>query len=226
MLKLIGHELKSHIPFTAIGAVTGIIIMVIVVVTNLSSIVSTEVFHILHPLHVILSALTTTAMFRKYGHKPWWTGLLVGYVGSIGIASISDVFIPYLGGAMLNLDIQLHIPFISTETMHLLHVPTWTAINGAALLGILIGYIKPTTKLPHLGHVFLSTWASLFYFIAYAVADWLPLLPLIFVFLFLAVWIPCCVSDIVFPILVSGNRELLSHHHHHHADNILERGDA
>jgi hypothetical protein len=27
------------------------------------------------------------------------------------------------------------------------------------------------------------------------------LLPLIFLFLFLAVWVPCCVSDIVYPLL-------------------------
>jgi hypothetical protein len=29
----------------------------------------------------------------------------------------------------------------------------------------------------------------------------MPMLPYIFVFLFLAVWLPCCVSDIVYPLL-------------------------
>jgi len=47
----------------------------------------------------------------------------------------------------------------------------------------------------------LSTWASLFYFAAFATAEWLPLLPVIFVFLFIAVLLPCCLSDIVFPLL-------------------------
>jgi hypothetical protein len=215
MFRNIINELRAHAPFTAIGAVTGIIIMAVVVVTDLPSIVSHDVFHILHPLHVVLSALTTTAMFRKYGHKSPWKAILIGYCGSIGIASISDAFIPYIGGAMLGLDIEFHIPFIETEVMHLLGVPTWIVINGAAILGIMFGYLKPTTKVPHLGHVFLSTWASLFYFIAYSVAEWLPLLPLIFLFLFLAVWLPCCVSDIVFPLLFSGSKQELSHHHAH-----------
>jgi hypothetical protein len=52
----------------------------------------------------------------------------------------------------------------------------------------------------------------MFYFVAFGVAEWLPLLPVIFVFLFFAVWLPCCVSDIVFPLLFTGNKEL-SHHH-------------
>src|SRR4030042_5048343 len=101
MLKNIINELKEHILFTAIGAVTGIIIMAIVILTDLPSVVSNDVFHVLHPLHVVFSALTTTAMFRKYGHSSLWRAVLIGYFGSIGIASISDAFIPYLGGAML-----------------------------------------------------------------------------------------------------------------------------
>ena len=90
------------------------------------------------------------------------------------------------------------MPFIGIET--------WKVVNAAALIGIIIGYLRPTTKLPHLGHVLLSTWASLFYFTAFGVAHWLPLLPFIFLFLFLAVWLPVCISDIVFPLLFTRER--------------------
>ena len=72
---------------------------------------------------------------------------------------------------------------------------------AAAFIGIAIALWKPTTKFPHMGHVLLSTWASLFSFTAFGVADWLPLIPFIFIFLFLAVWLPCCVSDIIYPLL-------------------------
>ena len=51
MIKLIVHELKEHIPFTALGALTGIIVMVIVVLTNVPSNVSNTIFYTLHPLH-------------------------------------------------------------------------------------------------------------------------------------------------------------------------------
>ncbi|TET25341.1 MAG: hypothetical protein E3J67_04115 [Dehalococcoidia bacterium] len=191
MIRRIATELKEHIPFTAFGAITGIIILVIIVLTNLSASVSENIFYTLHPLHVVLSAIVTTAMYRKYGHQKIWKAILIGYGGSIGIATISDAFIPYLGGALLNLEMEFEVPFIKE----------WWLVNPLALVGIAIGYFRPTTKFPHFGHVLLSTWASLFYFTAFGIANWIPLLHFIFIFLFLAVWLPCCVSDIVFPLL-------------------------
>jgi len=202
MFRLIASELKDHAPFTAIGAVTGIIIMVIIVLGNVPAHVSYNVFYTLHPLHVVLSALVTTAIYKKYGNGKIWASVLVGYFGAIGIATLSDAIIPYLGGALLNVEIEFEVPFIEE----------WWLINPAALIGIAIGYWRPTTKLPHWGHVFLSTWASLFYFTAFGTAFWLPLLPFVFLFLFLAVWIPCCLSDIVFPLLFVGKRLPLHDH--------------
>jgi len=211
MLRRITSELKHHVPFTALGAASGIIIMAILVLTNIPSQTSQTAFHILHPLHVVFSALATTAMYRKYGERKIWVAVLIGYFGSIGIATLSDAIIPYLGGTLLGIEMEFHLPFAETEKMPLLGVATWIVVNSAALIGILIGYLKPMTKFPHSGHVFLSTWASLFYFTAFGIARWLPLLPLIFVFLFLSVWLPCCISDIVFPLLFT--KERLSHHH-------------
>jgi len=203
MLRRIISELRHHVLFTVLGALGGIIIMVIIVLTNFTSQLSETVFHTLHPLHVILSALTTTAMYRKHGNNKIWVIILIGYCGSIGIATLSDAIIPYLGGALLGINIEFHLPFIETETMPFIGIQTWILINSAAVLGIIIGYFRPTTRVPHLGHVFLSTSASLFYFTAFGIAHWLPLLPFVFLFLFLAVWLPCCVSDIVFPLLFS-----------------------
>ena len=201
MLRRISSELRHHVPVTAVGAVTGIIIMVIIALVDVPAQVSQAAFHTLHPLHVVLSGLVTTAMYRKYSDRKIWAAVLIGYSGSIGIATLSDVIIPYLGGALLGVEIGFHIPFIEIEKMPFIGLETWKLINAAALVGIIIGYLRPTTRLPHLGHVFLSTWASLFYFTAFGIAHWLPLLPLIFLFLFLAVWLPCCLSDIVFPLL-------------------------
>ncbi len=190
MAKRIGYELKRHIPFTALGAVTGVVIMVAVVLGNVPSEISYTAFHILHPIHVVLSALVTTAMYTKYRRKIWLV-ILIGYTGSVGIATISDVIIPYLGGTLLQLEIEFHLPFIEK----------WWLINPLALTGIAIGYWKPTTRIPHSGHVLLSTWASLFYFLTFGTAEWAPLLPFVFLFLFLAVWLPCCTSDIVYPLM-------------------------
>ena len=108
--------------------------------------------------------------------------------------------IPYLGETLLGLPNKgFHIGFIEK----------WWLVNPLALGGILIGYFRPTTKFPHGGHVMISTWASLFHVVMALVGSisWVNLF-VIFVFLFLAVWLPCCVSDIIFPLLFA--REKLS----------------
>jgi len=203
MLRRIANELKNHAPFTALGGVTGIIIMVIIVFTNALSQVSPisyTVFYILHPTHIALSALVTVAMYKKYGNGRIWAAILIGYFGSIGIATLSDSVIPYLGETLLGLESKgMHIGFIEEPLL----------TNPAAVLGIAIGYRKPTTKFPHAGHVLLSTWASLFHIImALGVTiNWIILLA-IFLFLFLAVWLPCCTSDIVFPLLFVRKKKL------------------
>ncbi len=190
MPKHIIKELKTHMPFTSFGALTGIIIMVIVILTKVPSHVSESIFYILHPLHIVLSAIVTTAMYKLHGGKAL-AGILIGYVGSIGIATISDTIFPYLGGMLVGAKMELHIGFIEK----------WWLVNPLAFLGIAIGWLKPTTRIPHFGHVLLSTWASLFNLMAFGVASWMRLLPFVFLTLFFAVWIPCCLSDIVFPLI-------------------------
>lgn len=190
MAKRIAEELKRHAPFTALGALSGIVVVAIIVLGNVPSHVSNTAFYTLHPIHVLLSALVTTAMYMRYRKAKIWLAVLIGWTGSIGIATLSDAMIPYLGGTLLHAQMEFHVPFIEK----------WW-INLLALAGIAIGYWKQTTRIPHLGHVLLSTWASLFYFMSFGIADWIPLLSFIFLFLFLAVWIPCCASDIVYPLL-------------------------
>ena len=191
MVKRTAKELGKHAPFTALGALTGIIIMGITVFGNVPLEISHTTFYILHPIHVVLSALVTTAMYIKYRKAKFWLAILIGWTGSIGIATVSDAIIPYLGGTLLGVSMEFHVPFIEK----------WWLVNPLALLGIAIGYWRPTTKFPHAGHVLLSTWASLFYFISFGIADWIPVLPFVFLFLFLAVLIPCCMSDIIYPLL-------------------------
>ncbi|MDI6815394.1 MAG: hypothetical protein QMC90_04875 [Dehalococcoidales bacterium] len=196
MVRRIANELKDHAPFTALGAVTGVAIMVIIVLGNVPANISHIAFYTLHPLHIVLSAVTTTALYMRHSKGKLWAAILIGFVGSIGICTISDATIPYLGGALLNVKMEFEVPFIEK----------WWLVNPLALIGIAIGYRKHTTKFPHYGHVLLSTWASLFYFTAFGIAHWIPLLHLIFLFLFLAVWLPCCTSDIVFPLLFVKKR--------------------
>lgn len=190
MGKRIARELKEHMPFTALGALAGILVMATVVLTNVPHHVSHTVFHTLHPVHVLLSALVTTAMYVRYKKGKIWAAILIGWTGAISIGTLSDAMIPYLGGRLLQAQMEFHVPFMEH----------WW-ISLVALAGAGIGCWRQTTRIPHFGHVLVSTWASLFYITAFGTAEWIPLLPFIFLILFIAVWIPCCLSDIAYPLL-------------------------
>lgn len=196
MFKRIFKELSHHIPFTLVGALTGIIIVVVMVLLKTPQNVSGFLFDVFHPAHVVLSAMVTTAIYRKHV-KNIVIAVIVGYVGSIGIATLSDIVFPYLGGELLGAHMHFHVGFVEE----------WWLVNPLAVLGIIFGLFRPNTKLPHSAHVLVSTWASLFYLVTFGTANWLGMLPQIFVILFVAVWVPCCLSDIVFPLLFAGKCE-------------------
>lgn len=198
MLKDIPNELKAHAPFTAFGALTGIGIMAGIVYAQVPRSMSSTLFWTLHPMHVLLSALVTAAIYRLHGKGGLVATLLVGYLGSVGIATLSDSIIPYFGEYVLGLP---------NKGMHLGFIEKWWLVNPLALAGITIAWFHPKTKFPHAGHVLLSTWASLFH-MTMALGERVDALTMGFitVFLFLAVWVPCCTSDIVFPLLFSKER--------------------
>jgi hypothetical protein len=193
LLTRISGELKAHMPFTFFGTLTGLAILAAFSAAQVPPWVSTRLFWSLHPLHVLLSALVTTAMFTLHSRRNLWATVLIGYVGSVGIATLSDCLIPYVGETLLDLP---------NRGIHLGFLEKWWLVNPLAAAGILLGYLWPRTKVTHAGHVLLSTWASLFHMLMalggdFGVALYAPLA----LFLFLAVWIPCCTSDIVFPLL-------------------------
>ncbi len=197
--RLIAKELKLHAPFTALGTATGLAIMLVVVYLQLPKEVSVNLFWTFHPIHVLLSALVTAGMYRLHARSTLWRTLLIGYFGSVGIGTLSDSLIPYVGEWLLDLPHRgLHLGFIEK----------WWLVNPLAVLGIGIAYFRPTTRFPHAGHVLLSTWASLFH-ITMALGTNLESLTIALVagFLFVAVWAPCCTSDIVFPLLFSRERQ-------------------
>jgi hypothetical protein len=195
------RELKHHAPFTFFGAFTGILFMIIF--KGIPYETAKNLFNIFHPSHVVLSAIVTTAMYKKYQCKKGGKCrllplILIGYFGSIGIATLSDSLIPFIGETLLRLPhAHAHIGFIEE----------WYIVNPAAFLGIGIAYFWTNTEFPHVGHVLLSTWASLFHVLmAIGASVTAGQYAIIFIFLFVSVWVPCCVSDIVFPLFFVKRR--------------------
>lgn len=198
--RLIRYELLAHAPFTALGTLSGMVVLFLLLWTRAPQALSIRLFWVFHPLHVLLSALVTTAMARLHGSRGFWRTLAIGWFGSIGIATISDSLLPFAGEWLLDLPHRgLHLGFIERAGL----------VNSLAVTGIAGGIFWPRTKLPHAGHVLLSTWASLFH-ITMALGTGFDFLTglLIASFLFLSVWLPCCTSDIVFPLLFTPAQKL------------------
>jgi hypothetical protein len=200
-IRLVAIELRNHAPFTIFGALTGLVIIFILIYGNLLfkiSPISENIFYVLHPTHIFLSALVTTTLYVRYHKKNLWLAIIIGYTGSIGIATISDSIIPFFGEILLDLPYaEVHIGFIEEPLI----------TNIPAVLGIIIGFWKGFTKIPHTGHVMISTWASLFHVIM-ATGTIISTTQIIgiFIFLFLAVWLPCCTSDIIYPLIFQNKK--------------------
>ena len=192
--KEILHELKHHLPFT-IFATIGAIILVILLQYLFQKQISENLFEIFHPLHVMASSVVTAGIFYKYKPK-LISALLIGITGSIIIGSLSDIILPWLGGSLLGLGTSFHLLLIEKPVL----------ILSLALIGSSIGISTKITEMPHFIHVFLSVLASLFYLLAFSqIFNTLYFIASFFIVL-IAVIIPCCISDILFPFFFIGEK--------------------
>ncbi len=217
----LSKELKAHFPFTAFSAAAGIIIVAIITIllssiqtlhednlnatdnhehnhmeTDISS-ESQELFHVFHPIHVLFSASATTAMFWRFD-KRLVRAVLVGFTGSIAICGVSDIFMPYIGGSLTGMEMELHICVIEHPEI----------VVPFAVFGVILGLMaadaffnRMATLTSHSSHVFISTMASILYLTSYGFTNWMSKIFPVFLIVVLAVLIPCCTSDIIFPLL-------------------------
>ena len=278
-------ELKGHAPFTLFGALAGVAFMLLFRMVD--KVEPAVMFKIFHPGHVILSAMVTASLFSLHEKKKnYLLILIVGYVGSIGVATLSDCVVPYAGEKLFGLDIPAHAAMHDHDTaheegeptvadnhihtedceheevaitehihdencehdhkeivavtehvhdencehehaeiaanehghegetavacdlhdhgkgLHLGFIEEWYIVNPAALLGVLIAFIIPRSKCPHAAHVLISTWATGSHILMNMQSEMtIGAISVIFFILFVAVLLPCCISDIVFPLL-------------------------
>jgi fatty acid desaturase len=98
---------------------------------------------------------------------------------------------PWVFGNLFSLKTSLHLPIFEN--------PPLILVMG--ILGSLGGIYIGGFKFSHSTHVFLSVFASFFYLLAFSVTINIWAIIVTSIIVFLVVFIPCCVSDIIFPIL-------------------------
>jgi hypothetical protein len=190
-------ELKEHLPFTLLVSLfAGALVAVLYFVGRVPT---EELFEIAHPAHILVSAAATAGIYWKYAGRvaanrlpltAWMKTVLVGVSGAILIGALSDVLLPFFGGRVFGLETAFHLPLLEMPVL----------ILGLSFLGAVIGMYFDVFKLTHSLHVFLSVFASLFYLLAFSVELSAAAVLLMSGLVFLVVYIPCCLSDIVFPL--------------------------
>ena len=223
-------ELRDHAPFTLFGAGTGILAMLLF--KGAPTEVTHGLFGLFHPAHVILAASVTASLYKLHDKSRGFLAvLLVGYIGAVGTATLSDCILPFYGETILGVSVpteaKVHSHASEQEPadeqkaqshgpeIHLGFIEEWYLVNPAAILGVLIAWWRPRTKFPHAGHILLSTWASSFHILMNTHRELSPLLLAgIFIVLFISVWLPCCFSDIVFPMFFVRSPHLHGTHTH------------
>ncbi len=200
----IAVELKEHLPFTILSACIAIIavgFLTIIIGEYELPYTGENLFHIFHPLHVLASAATTTSMFWKY-KRSVIQSTVIGVAGALVICSLSDIIFPFLGGFFLGIEMHMHICILKHPMI----------IIPFLLMGVVTGFLSPkiiehSTIYSHSAHILLSTMASLVYLISFGMTGWLGHIGWVFVILVLVVLIPCCLSDIVFPLFFAGDNK-------------------
>ncbi len=197
-----------------VGAAIGAAGMLALVYAGVTAEVSELLFAFAHPGHVLLSAVASAGMYQRYAKGSWPTTMLVGVAVALGVGTLSDSLIPLAAEAIFAAgDEHVH------AHGHFGIIDLWWLVVPLAIVGAMIGRAKPSTELPHAGHVLLSAAASMFHMsmaMSAGVSPWT--MAGMSVFLFVAVWVPCCTSDIILPLLLVPKARWQPCHHCKEAD--------
>jgi len=188
------RELAGHLPFSVAGVAVGVALVWTLQGVAASGNDPLWAFHPLHSVHVLLSAAATAAVFRGRGGTAVRSAA-VGAVGALGVCAVSDVFLPHLSSLLMGSSIRMHVCLLEEPALVLSFCAAGLAAGIAAASATKLAGLASHTL-----HVVVSAGASAWY-IAAAVGDgWLGVPA--FLFVLAAVALPCCLSDIVFPMCV------------------------
>ena len=201
--QLVAKEFTHHLPFTIVGSLIAMAGVWWFGTQHLGNghaddllLQARASFHLFHPLHICLSAIATTSLFWRH-ERHVLRALLVGSLGTIIPCGLSDYIFPYLGGLLLHQPMELHMCLVQ-------HPQLFFPFLG---LGIVGGFwaeerLTGSHLFSHGAHVFVSSGASLLYLISFGFTAWMTDVRYVFpafVTIVVAVWVPCCISDIVIP---------------------------
>ena len=185
-------ELRHHLPFTVAAAAATTVVAALLSSFGVAF-AGSYAFPGFHFGHLFLSAVASSAVSWRQ-RASVGLSLAVGTVSSVLFCTVSDVLLPFAGGRIAGLS--------STLEVELIEAPI--AVIGVAALGSAFGFVhlRHVSIYSHSLHVVVSTLASLGYLLTHssgALFGWAGA-PGLAAILFVAVFVPCCLSDLVMPV--------------------------
>ncbi len=200
------HELMHHLPYAIFSVAFALCILSLLTyggTSNESLEAVTDradaLFHNFHFLHIIFAATGTVVTYLRFS-RMILPGLLMGIFSPAIFCTLSDAVIPYYGGRLLGVPMDWHICFYS-------ELPN---ILPFLFTGILTGFVMGHHHYNKLGsfsvgshfvHILISSVAASLYLLANGFFEWSHQIGYVFLFLIVAVLIPCTVSDVVVPMI-------------------------
>lgn len=213
-----GHTIKEeflhHLPYAIFSIALGMIILTFLDYSRSSYDVATRkaschgfhmLFHSFHFLHILFASTGTIITFSKFSRNLFKT-FIIGTISPAFFCILSDILFPYLAGKMLGVDMELHICF--HQEMH--NIVPFLAVgflNGMVLRSHHSSMLGVFSLGSHFIHILISSLASLFYMVSHGFENWYPQMGYLFLFLLIAIVIPCTFSDVIVPMYFAGVRK-------------------
>jgi hypothetical protein len=195
-------EILCHLPYAILSVALSMIFLNLFSFSqsgNINTVLTGKLFHNFHFLHILFAGTGTVLMFRKYS-KNITLCFFVGLLVPLFFCTLSDAFLPYIGGKILGLDMHFHWCILS----HLGNIIPFLAtgiINGFVMSLHSSSQIVFYSAGSHFFHIFISAMASMLYLATFGFQEWGSKIGFIFMYIIGVVMVPCICADIIIPIL-------------------------
>ena len=201
-------ELMCHLPYAIFSVAFGLSLLSLISYSSFGTADAANVrrgahvlFHSFHFMHIVFAATGTLITFLRFS-KSTIKALIVGFASPMIFCSLSDAVLPYIGGTMLGVDMHFHLCFFS-ELHNVLPFLLVGILNGFIMGKYHSGSQSVYSVFSHVIHIVISSLASIFYLVSHGLTDWHSQIGYVFLFLVVAVVVPCTLSDVVIPMVLA-----------------------
>ncbi|MBN2267157.1 MAG: hypothetical protein JW725_02330 [Candidatus Babeliaceae bacterium] len=201
------QELICHVPYAAFSLAVGFIILSLINFWASLSLAAPRslhtsylvLFHSFHYLHVMIAVTGSVITFFRFSNR-LIVGVLVSIISPTFFCVLSDIMLPTLAGNLLGVPMKMHVCFFTPhDTLNVISFMLVGFLCGLAILAHGT-WLRPIAITSHFLHVLAGACASMFYMVANGLYEWFRVMGPMLFFLFLAVLLPCTMSDLVVPI--------------------------